>query len=98
MDTIAIEKQARHERAVFLRALAGKLWSAWKARAERREAAEYLYRLTDYELADIGLTRTDIPAAVAGRMFTDRAHAHFVGADTVVHANDDTSVKIARAA
>lgn len=98
MDTIAIEKQARIARAEFLRATVAKLRAAWNEWAERREAAAYLARLSDYELADIGLSRSDIPAAVAGRLFTDEANAHFVNAGSLAAANDDRRKQQARAA
>ncbi len=51
----------RRQASVFSRAIA-----AVKAWAERRRGAGELYALNDRLLADIGLTREDIPAAVNG--------------------------------
>ncbi len=51
----------RRQASVFSRAIA-----AVKAYAERRRVARDLYALNDYLLADIGLTRKDIPAVVNG--------------------------------
>jgi uncharacterized protein YjiS (DUF1127 family) len=72
------------------------LVARWKAARERREAIGYLSTLTDYELADIGLTRADIVAAVDGVRFADRANAHFGTAVAGNVAND--RVPAARAA
>ncbi len=51
----------RRQASVFSRAVA-----SVKAYAERRRVARDLYALNDYLLADIGLTREDIPAVVNG--------------------------------
>ena len=72
------------------------LVARWKAARERREAIGYLSTLTDYELADIGLTRADIVAAVDGVRFADRANEHFSTVAASTAANDRTAV--ARAA
>ncbi len=46
--------------------LAGATWIRW--RAERRRAVAQLHAMSDWQLNDIGLTRADIHAAVAGRL------------------------------
>ncbi len=51
----------RRQASVFSRAVA-----SVTAYAERRRVARDLYALNDYLLADIGITREDIPAAVIG--------------------------------
>ncbi len=51
----------RRQASVFSRAVA-----SVKAYAERRRVARDLYALNDHLLADIGITREDIPAAVNG--------------------------------
>jgi uncharacterized protein YjiS (DUF1127 family) len=82
IDEIVRDAQRIRARAVaevfsylgrFLRKGGVWLWSGVKAlfavMAEAREARELYERLSqmsDHQLADIGLTRTDIPAVVAG--------------------------------
>lgn len=38
----------------------------------QREARRALYRFSDMDLADIGISRSEIDAAVSGRFFTGR--------------------------
>jgi len=42
-------------------------WARFKAQRDQRRAALLLSRCSDWELKDIGLTRSQIAAAVAGR-------------------------------
>jgi uncharacterized protein YjiS (DUF1127 family) len=94
MDIIAIEMQARTARAEFLHGIVAKLRAAWNERAERREAVAYLSRLTDYELADMGLVRSEIPAAVAGRLSSDQYTEFFVPVSANNAANDQRSKQV----
>lgn len=57
--------------AAPLRAVALLFLTAWRTLRQRYEqqlAAERLMAMTDAQLKDIGLYRSDIPAAVAGRL------------------------------
>ena len=71
----ALELRARHERAEFLAELLtdGLLWigrqvarlvTAFKADMKSRAAEDQLRRMSDRELADLGLTRAEIEFAV----------------------------------
>jgi uncharacterized protein YjiS (DUF1127 family) len=48
-------------------------WVAHIARRMEQRALAALARMSDRELKDIGLTRSDIPAAVRGQIIRDRA-------------------------
>ena len=70
-DRTRLEREARFARAVFM--IDAGLWlarlvkravSAVKADFKLRAAEAQLYRMTDRELSDLGLTRADIPFAV----------------------------------
>ena len=71
VDRRRLEREARFARAVFLIDAAiwvagqlTRLLAAVRADFELRAAEAQLYRMTDRELADIGLCRADIPFAV----------------------------------
>jgi uncharacterized protein YjiS (DUF1127 family) len=56
-----------------LGALLARWWVAHMARHLEQRALAALASMSDRELKDIGLTRTDIPAAVRGQIIRDRA-------------------------
>ncbi len=85
----------RRQASVFSRAVA--FVKAW---AKRRRGARDLYALNDHLLADIGITREDIPAAVNGTYVRQPESApverplglcpaHVTGGTAGVAANDD---------
>lgn len=70
-DRRRLEQEARYARAIFL--IDAGIWlarlikravAAVKADFKLRTAEAQLYRMTDRELADLGLCRADIPFAV----------------------------------
>ncbi len=76
LSTVEVEAEARRLRAVAVAQLAPKALEGIKAlfgklnswRAEQK-AIDELYGLDDAMLRDIGLTRSQIPAAVAGSIY-----------------------------
>jgi len=59
---VALRESARHAAAIF-----GRIGDWIEARRARRAITFELSQLDDRELADIGLTRSDIPAVARGK-------------------------------
>jgi uncharacterized protein YjiS (DUF1127 family) len=63
-------QQVAHEATLWLTWLHARLDSlggAWAARRKRARELRELYRFSDRELWDVGLTRSDLPAIAEGR-------------------------------
>ena len=101
-DRRALEREARFARAVFL--IDAGIWvarqikravAAFKADFKLRNAEAQLFRMSDRELADLGLCRSDIPFAVreaaAAEGMTPQFDAH---SGTIAPANQNNSPAI----
>ena len=62
----AFRAQAHRLRAAYFGQAVRNLWSAFTHRVKAARARNQLAALPDYILCDIGLSRAEIPAAVAG--------------------------------
>ena len=65
-EVAAFRAQAHRLRAAYFGRVVRNLWSAFTHRVKAARARIRLAALPDYILRDIGLSRAEIPAAVAG--------------------------------
>lgn len=92
-DRATIERQARYDRAAIIGAWIGsglaKLIASIRAASRRRQAMDELAALDNRMLADIGISRSEISAAVSGASgFLPRA----LGTSAVAPSLNDDSL------
>ena len=72
ISNIELLRQANEARNAVITSAMQRMVSGFAAWMQRRRAEAELLSLTDRELADIGITRSDIPAILSGRMQPER--------------------------
>ncbi|WP_043828911.1 DUF1127 domain-containing protein [Muricoccus aerilatus] len=72
ISNIELLRQANEARNAVITSALQRMVSGFAAWMQRRRAEAELLSLTDRELADIGITRSDIPSILSGRMQPER--------------------------